>query len=234
MHSKDPKSGASHLSANLDGVLPAVPPTGPCPVCGQARTRGACPNRWCRRPDRAFSVVFAVGTHQGDLRGAITRYKYRGETHLAGVFAGMVASYLDRHPTWFEEFDVLTAVPAYRGPSARRPWDPLGGLLERLGGQLGGWNVAPDLVAKRAESPAMTGRSWADRQAIARGPLRRALSVPDRSAVDGAQVLVLDDVFTEGSTLREVGRVLRRAGATDVAGLVLARPAWAPTGPKPH
>ncbi|MGH9115778.1 MAG: phosphoribosyltransferase family protein, partial [Acidimicrobiales bacterium] len=88
-----------------------------------------------------------------------------------------------------------------------------------------------------AETPAMRGRRWSERQAIAAGPLRRALSVPSPVLVDGARILVLDDVLTEGGTLREAARALRRAGAREVAGLVLVRPAWhehppAPSGPR--
>lgn len=205
-------------------------------MCGQAGAdpegEGSCPNRWCRRPDRVFSVAFSVGVHQASLRWAIARYKYRGERGLAAVFAAAVASYLDARPTWFEEFDLLTAVPAYLGPGGRRSWDPVGTILAALPARLGErWSVSPRAVTKVSETPGMAGRSWAQRQELARGPLRASLCVPDPALVAGRQVLVLDDVLTEGSTLREVARALRRAGATDVAGLVLARPPWAADPP---
>lgn len=199
-----------------------------CPVCGQALGPArVCPNRWCRRPDRGFSVVFSVGVHRGPLRAAITRYKYRGDQALAGGFAAAVASYLHAHLPWFEEFDLITAVPAYTGPGARRSWDPVGTILAALPGRLGGgWGVAAGAIVKVRETPGLTGRSWVDRQELASRELRRSLAVPDPGLVEGRQVLVFDDVLTEGSTLREVSRALRRAGATDVAGLVLARPPW--------
>jgi predicted amidophosphoribosyltransferase len=72
----------------------------------------------------------------------------------------------------------------------------------------------------------MQGRPSEARRAIASGKLRQALYVPSPGFVAGARILVIDDVLTEGSTLREVARVLRRAGALEVAGLVLARPPW--------
>ena len=181
-------------------------------------------------------MAFAVGLHQGSLRGAITRYKYRGERGLAGAFASTVAGYLAGHPSWFEEFDLITAVPSYVGPGARRSWDPVGDILAALPDRFEhagvGWTVQPGVVLKRHETPGMAGLGWAERQALACGPLRASLVVPDPSVVAGSQVLVLDDVFTEGSTLREVARVLRRAGASDVAGLVLARPPWMPAPPR--
>jgi predicted amidophosphoribosyltransferase len=174
-------------------------------------------------------VAFSIGVYQGALRQAIQRYKYRGDRHLAPAFAAMVARYLAAHPVWFEEFTVLTGVPSYTGPGARRSWDPVGGILAALADGMGsGWSVQPGLIAKTAETPGMTGLDWRDRQLVARGPLRRSLCAATGS-LRGAQVLLLDDVMTEGGTLNEVAAALRRAGASDVAALVLARPVWTVT-----
>jgi predicted amidophosphoribosyltransferase len=207
--------------------VPAPAPVG-CPVCGQALPRrGACPNRWCGRGDRGFSVVFAVGVHDGALRHAVLRYKYRRELWWAGVFARLLADHLAANATWFEEFDLLVPAPAYQGPRARRDWDPVGEIIGRLRPLVEPfWETAVGAVTKRAETPPMQGRAWADRQSVATGPLRRSLTVPAPGLVAGARLLVVDDVLTEGSTLREIARALRLAGAREVAGLVLARPAW--------
>jgi predicted amidophosphoribosyltransferase len=145
----------------------------------------------------------------------------------AAVFARLLANYLGAHSTWFEEFDLLVPTPSYIGPSARRSWDPIAEIAAQLRPLVEPlWEVGIGVVSKRRETPPMQGRPWADRQAIAAGPLRRSLNVPDPDLVEGARILVIDDVLTDGSTLREVARVLRRAGAREVAGLVLARPPW--------
>jgi predicted amidophosphoribosyltransferase len=210
------------------GWSPPAPGPAGCPVCGQALPRiGRCPNRWCRRADRGFSVAFAVGVHAGALRHALLRYKYRREMWWADVFARLLLNHLRVHATWFEEFDLVVPVPGYTGPGARRNWDPVSAIAARLQ-QLAAplWEIAAGAVVKQVETPAMQGRSWTDRQEIATGPLRRSLVVPAPRGVAGARILVLDDVMTEGGTLREVARTLRRAGAREVAGLVLARPVW--------
>jgi len=43
---------------------------------------------------------------------------------------------------------------------------------------------------------------------------------PDQ--IRGKRVLLVDDIFTSGTTLEECARTLRRAGAASVQGLVLA------------
>jgi predicted amidophosphoribosyltransferase len=72
----------------------------------------------------------------------------------------------------------------------------------------------------------MVSHSWRERKAIAEGPLRAALRVPEREVVAGKRLLVVDDVFTEGFTIREVARALIIAGATEVSEIVLAREPW--------
>ncbi|MGH9054858.1 MAG: ComF family protein [Acidimicrobiales bacterium] len=179
-------------------------------------------------------MVFAVGVHCGARRHALGRYKYLGERWWADVFARSIARHLEDHATWFEDFDFIVPMPSYIGCGARRAWDPVGELAARLESLVAPrWDLQPDAIVKRAETPAMRGRPWSERQAIAAGPLRRALAVPSPALVDEARILVLDDVLTEGGTLREVARALRLAGAREVAGLVLARPVWYEHPPAP-
>jgi predicted amidophosphoribosyltransferase len=199
-----------------------------CSSCEQVlRAPGPCPTRWCGRADRGWSVVFAAGVHAGGLQRAIVRYKYGGERWWAGVFARILAGYLDRQAHWLDDFDVIVPMPAYLGPGARRRWDPLGEVAAVLGPLAGpAWSIEAGLVRKVAETRPMSGCSRGERVRIASGQLRSALEVPDPGRVTGARLLVLDDVMAEGSTLREVAFALRRAGAAEVAGLVLARPDW--------
>lgn len=208
---------------------PTGTPLRSCPVCGLRLSAGvlSCPNEWCRKPDRGFSVVFSVGAHSGALRHALLRYKYKGELWWADVFARNVASYLRANAAWFEEFDLITGVPAYTGPGSRRGWDPVATILERLVPLTGPeWEIAGNLLMKTIETASMQRLSSGDRRALAESQLRRALEVRGPELVDGARVLVFDDVMTGGSTLREAARALRAAGADEVAGLVLARLPW--------
>jgi predicted amidophosphoribosyltransferase len=172
-------------------------------------------------------VVWSIGPHAGALRDALFRYKYRAQMGWSAVFGRLLIGYLDDHMPWFDDYDALVPVPAFVGPGARRRWDPIGRVLSVADGLAGRrWPVEFDAIEKTAETPAMAGLSLRRRRACAEGELRRALWVPDPGRVSGARLLVVDDVFTEGSTLREVARAMQRAGALEVAGLTLARQPW--------
>jgi ComF family protein len=53
--------------------------------------------------------------------------------------------------------------------------------------------------------------------------LRRAFAVKDVSRITGKRILLIDDVFTTGTTLHECAKTLRKAGSGQVYGLTLAR-----------
>jgi predicted amidophosphoribosyltransferase len=53
--------------------------------------------------------------------------------------------------------------------------------------------------------------------------VRGAFEVPRGEKVVGKKILLVDDVFTTGVTLNECASVLKKAGASRVAALTLAR-----------
>jgi predicted amidophosphoribosyltransferase len=199
-----------------------------CGVCEQMTgSDGQCANDWCGRADRWFSLVWTIAPHMASLRNALAEYKYRDRRGWADVFARLFVGYLDEHMPWFDDYDLITGVPVYLGPGANRSWDHIGLILAEAGRLAGPrWPIDRHVVTKAAETTPMAGLGRWRRRACAEGQLRRALVVPDRDLVAGLRILVIDDVFTEGSTLREVARALTLSGAIEVAGLALARQPW--------
>lgn len=87
----------------------------------------------------------------------------------------------------------------------------------------GTWPFQTEVMQKMAATTPFRGRTWKGRYEIAEHELRPALRVSDPELVRGKRILVYDDVYTEGLTLRAVASCLRDAGAVEVSGVVLAR-----------
>jgi predicted amidophosphoribosyltransferase len=197
-----------------------------CPVCDLPLPAGRrCPNYWCGREDRGFDVVWAVGPHRGELRRAIAGLKYRGERQWAAPLGRLLARFLLDNGPCFDDVDLIVGTPGNVGRA--RPVDHTRQILAAAEPVIGGlWatDVQAPVITKRAETrPMVSAASAAVRRIRAAGELRAVLGVTEPAAVRGRRILAVDDVFTDGSTMREVALALRGVGAVAVSGLVLAR-----------
>ena len=53
--------------------------------------------------------------------------------------------------------------------------------------------------------------------------VRGAFEVTARNGIEGKKILLIDDVYTTGSTVKECSEILMKNGAEEVAVLTLAR-----------
>jgi predicted amidophosphoribosyltransferase len=172
-------------------------------------------------------MVWAISMRTGQMKTAIHRYKYDERRGWAAIFGRILAGFLNENQSIFGTYDLIVPNPSYTGPEAQRSFDHTEGIVRaaEIEEPLG-WPFAYGVVVKTAPTERFAGKTWRERKAIAEGPLRAALSVPDPVRVANKDVLVIDDVFTEGFTIREVARVLHQHGAREVSEVVLAREPW--------
>lgn len=199
-----------------------------CEVCGQALPAdGTCGNPVCHFYDRHFTRVWAISMRTGQMRHAITRFKYHDRVGWAAIFGRILVGFLAEHQAEFAGYDIVTPSPSYVGQGSQRAFDHTRMIVQAAEIEEPiAWPFTFDVVAKTAATEPMVGHSWRDRRTIAEGQLRAALKVLDPAVVAGKRVLIVDDVFTEGFTIREVARALVLAGAAEVSEVVLAREPW--------
>ena len=177
----------------------------------------------CHYPDREFSEILTVSEDAEPMWDLLCRYKYDEDKDCAEELARHLVGYLVSHQDRVERFDLITTGALYVGPRALRLWDHLRLILDAAGRIDPRWPFAHDLITKAVPTGRFLGIGVAERRAIAEGELREALAVPSPERVAGRRVLVIDDVYSEGFSMREMARALREAGAVEVAGLVFCR-----------
>ncbi|MDP9416507.1 MAG: hypothetical protein M3P48_01395 [Actinomycetota bacterium] len=173
--------------------------------------------------DPWFSRVFTVSERPEDMWSSVYRYKYEGERDRAAGLGRLLAGYLQARSADLATYDAITTCALYVGPGAPRLWDYLKPVLDAAQRRTTVVPVEHDLIAKGGPTDRFLGLGTQERRVIAEGSLRAVLTVPRPERVAGRRILVFDDVYSEGFSLREMARTLRLAGAVEVAGLVLTR-----------
>jgi predicted amidophosphoribosyltransferase len=79
--------------------------------------------------------------------------------------------------------------------------------------------VVREALVRTRHTPPQVGLNPKERRDNVKG----AFAVTDPARVQGQSVLLIDDLYTTGSTVKECARVLRKAGARRVDVLTVAR-----------
>jgi predicted amidophosphoribosyltransferase len=186
---------------------------------------GSCGNPVCTydEDERFFRWVWAISMRTGALQRAIDAYKVQGVKGWAWIFGRVLVGHLNAGASAFSRYDLIVPSPTYVGPGGRT-FDHTGEVIARaIVEDDGTWPFRLGVITKGQATTPFRGRTWQQRRQIAESELRQALDVPDPAQVRGKRILVFDDVYTEGLTIREVARSLRLAGASEVSEIVLAR-----------
>ncbi len=95
-------------------------------------------------------------------------------------------------------------------------------LLAKVLSRKLGLPIVSDVLIKIKDNRQQSALSVSERRENVVG----TYGIFNRDRVKGKKVLVVDDILTTGSTISEVARQLKIAGATNVYGLVVASPKY--------
>lgn len=205
-----------------------------CPPCRVALPRTPSECRPSPSPP-GLARPTAVGEYAGALKALVNAHKEEGRFALAGPLGELLAASVLGHPGTGPL--ALVPVPSRRAVVRRRGHDPLLRITLRAAGRLRAAGVAV-VVARMLRSARLTqdqaGLGAEDRAANLVGSLVCPRRPPGRLP-DGVRIVVVDDVITTGSTLREAQRALEEAGfAVSGVAVVAATRRTSPVPPVPH
>jgi len=116
---------------------------------------------------------------------------------------------------------LVVPVPLHRRKLRQRGFNQAELITRAALKQIGGERFAlkPGILQRRRETQSQIGLTRHQRRENMRGAF--AVAKPD--AVRGRDILIVDDVFTTGTTVSECARILRRSGASKVYVATVAR-----------
>jgi len=197
-----------------------------CHKCGQRFDTGE--NHLCETcltdPSDIHQVRAAL-VYQGLVPDILALFKYHARLSLTRCFDACIFHAFDRHFSG-TKIHWIVPVPLHPKKLRQRGFNQSVLLVRRLAdryfaeyGTRPGWQVNSTLLKRVRHTASQTGLDNTSRKTN----LKNAFQVTDDTRIQGANVLLVDDVFTTGATCGEAAKTLAAAGAGQVDVLVLAR-----------
>ena len=188
-----------------------------CPYCQKASTHGLthtfCTQKYC------IDGLISVWRYEGIIKKGILSLKYKYATEVGKELTGHLTNWLQNNKRVFPEVSCLTPVPLYWQKENVRGFNQ----SEEIGKSVAtamDWNFIPNLLIKKQSTISQVELGGEDRNKNLKGVFA---ANPNFSVSYFDSILIFDDVYTTGSTLKELAMVLKKAGVKKVWGLTIAR-----------
>lgn len=152
------------------------------------------------------SVVF----YTKEIRHALLKFKFYKKRHYAIPIGSVMSAYVT------EKYDLITAVPV----SKKKLWIRGYNQSRLLAEQIERLREIPyiETLKKIKDTPPQSRLGFQKRLSN----VKHAFSVIDSNQISNKRILLIDDIYTTGSTVNECARVLKKAGAAYVDVLTFA------------
>lgn len=189
-----------------------------CTACGKP-LEDWYPDRYCSEcigQERSFDAGITCFQYKEQEREMIRNLKYHGKGFLARPLSEIMADRLNALPG---RWDLVIPVPMYRKKERRRGYNQAD-LLARFMARRMGLAYSPKVLIRTRDTAPMNRLGAAER----RRNLDHAFAVTEegRSMIRGRRLLLVDDIFTTGTTAGRCAEVLKEAGSGPVTLLSLA------------
>jgi ComF family protein len=186
-----------------------------CTDCGMPleTAQSGCPR--CRADPAAAQLYSrSLFRYAGVIREALLMYKFHDVRALSRLFASL----LDQFVNSFTDRPVIyIPVPCSHESRAGRGWDQMTLIAQQL--ERRGAEVEYG-IGRTVRSTQQKHLGKAERHSIPAGSFYRTVSTPTAPGSQQLYILI-DDVYTTGSTLRACSSLLRESGRTQIIGLTI-------------
>lgn len=196
-----------------DEIITAQSSMPVCKKCGKYLKvlDGACCSD-CRENPPEFKIARSVGPYDNDkLRKAVKVLKFLCRRYMSVKMGNMMADVVIEEPG-FWPIDILIPVPISRGNLKQRGFNQSELLAKQIGKVLKK-RMCSNLLCRVKETPSQRELTKEEREEN----LLCAFEVTEPAKIKGKNILLVDDVYTTGSTIKECTRTLMEAGAESVS-----------------
>lgn len=181
-----------------------------CMKCGaplRKETDEFCPD--CRKMNHKFIQGKAVFRYSGPMKNAMYRFKYSNRRCYGKTFSDYA---LKQYGSWLKKkgIEVIIPVPMYEKKKRKRGYNQAEVFAKALS-ELTGIPVQNEIVRRVRDTSPMKQLNYLERKKN----LEKAFKLSE-SSVKFKKVLIVDDIYTTGTTIDVLAEELRLGGASEV------------------
>lgn len=190
--------------------------------CGICRARLPENKKTCHK--KSLFILGSATNYDENIKILIHQFKYKYWTRLKNVFELILKIYIEnlqpeKTLKKFLNNCLIVPVPLHKDREKERGFNQaeiLGGIISRILSI----PIENRIIARiKATQTQAKLKNWEQRKEN----IKNSFFIADPEKIKGANIILVDDVYTSGATINEAAKTLRNAGAKQIIAFVIAK-----------
>lgn len=170
---------------------------------------------FCTKKAAGIDYVISPFAYTKEVRQSILKFKFGGKAFYAESYAAILYNRLKQYGKE-NAFDAIVPVPISKNRRKMRGYSQALCIAKALSGLC--QTPALDILCKTKETPPQSTLSKTARATNLNG----AIALKPNCGALPERILLIDDVYTTGTTVRTCAKILRQGGAKQIAAATVA------------
>ena len=212
------------LSSALDLIFPPV-----CGFCGKVNNNYICKdcnktvnaialNKIANYNNKFFKNHLYIFKYEDIIREKIIKFKFENEAYLYRTFAQAVLNNKE-NIKFIEEYDYLIPVPIHKRRKKQRGYNQSELIARAINDNIKSIKLQTNILIKDKNIVPQSTLNQNERIEN----IKNVYKILNKEKIKNKKILILDDIFTTGSTVNECSRILKEAGAKKIGVLTIAK-----------
>ena len=186
-----------------------------CPICGAPKADCEC--KVCQTNKFLFDKAHSVFMFNKVVQNMIHEFKYNEITRIAKFFGKLSQEYIEKFEP-FDHIDYIVPVPLHKVKKRSRGFNQAEYITREISKNMN-WKHLPNLIKRKRFTETQTKLNKEQR----RENVSLAFKINPKYNIRGKNILLVDDVFTTGSTVNSITAALKEKQVNKVYVFTIAR-----------
>ncbi len=168
------------------------------------------------KKDKYFDYLIKVYKYEEIVREKIIDYKFNDKSYLCDTFEKMIIKN-EKIYRFLKKYDIIIYIPLYSKNMNERGYNQCKLIAKKIAKSTG-IKLEKNNLIKIKET---RKQSTLNKKERAKN-IENAFKIRNSEEIKNKKIILFDDIYTTGSTTNECSRILKRAGAREIAVLTIA------------
>lgn len=156
--------------------------------------------------------------YEGTIRQKILDYKFKDKSFLHSTFSKLILNN-EENIKFIKSYDILIPVPIHKKRMKERGYNQSELIAKDIVSEIKNIKFEKKVLIKTSNIAPQSSLNKKQRE----DNIKNVYRVKNKEKIVNKRILILDDIYTTGSTVNECAKILKEAGCKDIGVITIAK-----------